>query len=212
MPRHMPTNEMLADYASGAASPGVSLLVAAHLTHAPESRAKVSAYEAVGGALLADEAAVPVSASALDRVLAALDEADAQAEPCARRKAGPLPRPVIDVIGKDFDAIPWRFRLPGLSEYELEGFQGEKVSLLRAKPGTGIPQHTHEGRELTLVLSGAMQDGDEVYRAGDVAINTEEDDHHPRIIGDEVCYCLVVMDGGLRFTGRFSRALNLLAE
>ena len=51
-----------------------------------------------------------------------------------------------------------------------------------------------------------------MFRAGDLAINTEADDHKPRIIGDEVCYCLVVMDGGLRFTARFSRALNLLAE
>ncbi|MCL5777426.1 ChrR family anti-sigma-E factor [Limibaculum sp. FT325] len=211
MPKHMPTTEMLADYASGAASPGVSLLIAAHLTHAPESRARVGAFEAVGGALLADEQPLPMSAAALDDVLARLDGDDAQDAP-VRHDPGPLPGPVIEAVGRDFDKIAWKFRLPGVAECELDGYPGEKVSLLRARPGARMPQHTHEGRELTLVLAGVLQDGDEVYRAGDVAINTEDDDHRPEIIGDETCYCLIVMSGGLRFTGRFSRALNFLAE
>lgn len=202
---------MLADYASGAASPGLALLVAAHLTHAPESRTRVEAFEAVGGALLADEPVVSMSAAALDEVLARLDGdgSPPMAPACA---AGPLPRPVIDAVGRDFDQIPWKFRLPGVAEYELDGFAGEKVSLLRARPGARIPQHTHEGRELTLVMAGAMKDGDDIYEAGDVAINTEDDDHHPQIVGNETCYCLIVMSGGLRFTGPFSRVLNLLAE
>jgi len=202
---------MLADYASGAASPGLSLLIAAHLTRAPESRGRVDAFEAVGGALLADEPALPMSASALDDVLTRLDTGgDEPARPA--RKAGPFPKPVIDAVGCSFDDIPWKFRLPGVSEFELDGFHGEKVSLMRARPGVRIPQHTHEGRELTLVLAGAMKDGAEVYRTGDVAINTEDDDHHPQIVGDETCYCLIVMSGRLRFTGPFSRVLNLLAE
>ncbi|MDT8345193.1 MAG: ChrR family anti-sigma-E factor [Thermohalobaculum sp.] len=211
MSGHAPTTEMLADYASGAASPGVALLIAAHLTHSPASRARVGAFEAVGGALLADEAPLPMSAAAFDAVLARLDDGGDRPTP-QPREAGPLPRPVIEAVGRDFGRIPWKFRLPGVAEYQLDGFQGEKVSLLRARPGARIPQHTHAGREITLVLAGALQDGAEVYRAGDVAINTDADDHCPQIVSDETCYCLIVMSGGLRFTGRFSRALNLLIE
>ena len=40
----------------------------------------------------------------------------------------------------------------------------------------------------------------------------EEDDHRPKILGDETCYCLIVQQGSLHFTGRFSRVLNLLGE
>lgn len=262
--------DLLADYASGSSSPGVSLLIAAHLTYSAESRARVAAFEALGGALLADAPPAPMAVNASCAALAALDRSGAGAGPlppipdaaartpaseavdpadrahdvpCAKHRNGTakiapdaaamladgrsmgeaavFPRPLRSALeeslGRAVGAdragrIPWRFRLPGLSEHEFKGYGAEHVSLLRARPGVAIPQHTHEGVELTLILTGEMTDGDTVYRAGDVAICTEDDDHHPRITGTETCLCLVVMDGGLRFTGRFSRALNLLAE
>lgn len=212
MPTHMPSTELLADYASGAASPGTSLLIACHLTQAPESRRHVAEMERIGGALLADEEPAPMQPGSLDTVMAMLDDV---AEPAPERAApepSPLPQPLIDAIGVPFSEIQWRFRLPGVSEYMLDGFDGERVSILRARPGTAVPQHTHKGAELTLVMAGALLDGDNLYQAGDVAMNDEEDDHRPRIIGDEICYCLTVLDGDLQFTGTFSRALNFLGE
>lgn len=203
--------EILADYASGAASPGVSLLVASHLTHSPEGRHRLAGFEAVGGALLADEAPASMSDDALDRAMEKLD----QPEPAASAigGGGPLPRPLAAAVGIPFDAIPWRFRLPGLAEYELDGYGDDQhVSLLRARPGTRIPQHTHEGLEMTLVLAGQLSDGGHVYGPGEVAINTDEHDHKPEILGDETCYCLIVMDGRMRFTGPFSRLLNIFGD
>ena len=207
---HRPPQEMLAHYATGSVTPGLALLLSAHLEQAEESRRIVTDLEAAGGALFGGEAPAALSGDALERVLARLYEPTREAPRAL--DAGPLPQPVVDALGVDFGAIPWRFRLPGLSEVQLPGFGEEQVSLLRARPGAGIPQHTHEGEELTLVMTGAMQDGEEVFRAGDVAIAGEEHDHRPRIVGEEICHCLVVMSGPLRFTGVFSRALNYLGE
>ena len=81
--------------------------------------------------------------------------------------------------------------------------------MLRAKPGTSIPSHTHDGQEATLVLSGLLEDGDTVLGPGDALQVDHHHDHTPRIIGDEVCICLIVMSGKMKFTGPFSRALNL---
>jgi len=212
MPTHLPPSAMLADYASGAATPGVALLIATQATQVPETLERIGELERLGAALMQSEPAMELDERALDAVLAKLDEPDAGAMTAQHHDAGPLPQPLIDAIGRDFNALPWKFRLPGVSEYVLEGFEGERVSLLRAKPGSGVPQHTHQGRELTLILTGAMHDGDAVYRAGDLAVNDEHVDHSPRIVGDEICHCLIVMEGRIRFTGRFSRALNLLAE
>lgn len=212
MPTHLPTEEMIADYACGATSPGISLLMAAHLTQSPESRAMVNAYENVGGVLLADEPAVEMSTGALDAVLAKLDGPSNAPMVPALGDGGPLPRPVLDRIGAKFDEIPWKFSLPGVARYELDGFGDETVQLMRARPGATVPQHTHQGSEVTLVMQGVMLDDGVEYRKGDVSVNDEHDDHRPKILGDEMCYCLIVQQGSLRFTGTFSRVLNLLGE
>ncbi|MEM6742267.1 MAG: ChrR family anti-sigma-E factor [Pseudomonadota bacterium] len=223
MSRKRPSDDVLADYAGGALTPGLSLLVASHLTFDAESRRRVAGFEAIGGVMLADEA--PMEPPALDGVLERLNgqvASFAEATPDAADHGGAIlleeaPRPVFPAplrkeLGVDAEGVAWKFRFPGVSEYELDGFEGEEVSLLRAKPGAPLLSHTHSGVETTLVLSGQLQDRDEVYGPGDVSIATDEDDHRPRIIGDAPCICLIVMSGELRFTGTFSRALNLLAE
>ena len=213
MPAHLVPEEILADYACGATSPGVSLLVASQLTHSPESRQVVREYERMGGILLAEEEAADMEPGALDRALSAIGDApDALTAPRPRKPAGPLPAPVMDHLGVGFDQIAWRFRLPGVSVYDFDGFGDEKVSLLRARPGASVPQHTHKGVEMTLVLQGCLEDSGVEYHTGDVAINDENDDHRPRILGDETCYCLIVQRGDLHFTGTFSRILNILGE
>ena len=213
MSMHSVPDELLADYAAGATSAGVSLLVAAHLTHIPSSRERVEVLESVGGAFLEDEEPAELSADALEATLAILDLPEPSEPKQVRTYSdGPVPGVVLDAVGTDFDNIPWKFRLPGVSTVELKGFDGEKVSLMRAHPGAKILQHTHEGPELTLVLQGCMRDGGIDYRRGDIAVNDEHDDHSPHIAGDEVCYCLVVQQGDLRFTGRFSRVLNYIGE
>lgn len=212
MPTHLPPDEMIADYACGATSPGISLLLAAHMTQAPESRAKLQEFERVGGVLLADEPSIEMSSGALDAVLAKLDGSpDASIVPTLSDN-GPLPRPVLDQTGIGFEDIPWKFRLPGVSSYDFDGFGDETVQLLRARPGATVPQHTHQGSEVTLVMQGVLLDDGVEYSKGDVAVNDEHDDHRPKILGDEMCYCLIVQQGSLHFTGTFSRVLNLLGE
>ena len=211
---HLAPDEMLADYACGATSPGIALLVAAHLTQAPEARHRVSEIERIGGVLLVEEEPAEMPEAALDRVLAAIGgggaaEAAEVFDHGGAPASGPLPRPVAERIGIDFDRIPWKFRLPGVWTHDLGGFQDDRVTLLRARPGASVPQHTHRGAEITLVMQGQMLDQGIEYRPGDVVVNDEDDDHRPRIVGDETCYCLIVQHGDLHFTGRYSRFLNL---
>ncbi len=213
MPTHLPPDEILADYACGAATPGVALLVAAHLSKSPEGLARVRTFEDIGGTMLADEDPAEMGTDALASVLDRLDDApDAVTEPRQRKSSGPIPSAVLDSLGTTFEDIPWKFRLPGISVCDLEGYGDEKVSLLRAKPGATVPQHTHEGAEMTLVMQGILLDEGIEYHAGDVAVNDEQDDHRPRILGDEICYCLIVQHGDLKFTGTFSRILNFIGE
>jgi putative transcriptional regulator len=207
-------SDLLAAYADGSLSDGMSLLVASHLTFCPECRDRVRRLETLGGALLAEGQSVALPPDSLARALDRLDGADADPAPAATAPVvdpdSPLPAPLRARIGVPSTDIRWAFRLPGLSEYRLDGFDGEEVSLLRARPGVRILSHTHTGEEATLVLTGALSDGGRVYRRGDVALADERHDHHPEIVGDEICICLVVLSGPMRFTGPVGRALNFL--
>lgn len=207
------TNGMLAGYADGSLSDGMSLLVASHLTFCGACRSKVERLEAVGGALMACEEPMEPDPGCLSRVIDGICTPEPDAAPVpASRPVGQLPFPVLDRLGAAGAQISWRFLLPGLADHRIAGFADEDVSLLRAKPGVRILPHTHCGEEATLVLSGALRDGDRVYRRGDVSLADHTDDHRPEIVGDEVCICLVVLSGRMHFTGPIGRALNLLTR
>lgn len=205
------TPELLAAYADGSLSNGMSLLVASHLTFCPVCRERLRRLETIGGALLREGEAVTPAPDSLSRVLARLDKSEPA--PVSRPvddPASPLPAPLRARVGVPSDQIRWSFLLPGLSEYRLDGFPDEEVSLLRARPGVRIPSHTHAGEEATLILTGKLADGGRVYARGDVALADHSDDHRPEIVGEEVCLCLVVLSGPMRFTGPVGRALNFL--
>jgi len=198
------TDDLIVAYATGAATDGVALAAAAHLTYCADCRRKVEAQEAIAGALLAESSAVagPDIANVLDRL-------DDGGESAAALNAGPLPAPVATAVGMDFDDIPWRFRLPGVYVHEMSNENGDDISLMKVRPGAVIPSHTHEAEELTVVFAGELEDGGATYKAGDISVADASVDHKPRAGGDTACICLAVLSGGVKFTGPFGRALNL---
>jgi putative transcriptional regulator len=197
------TPDLLAGYADGSLGGGMCLAVAGHLTFCPVCRDRVARLEAVGGALLAEAEPAEPPPGCLERTLARLDapEPEAAEDPLVscplRRRLGPL------------SDLGWRSVLPGLSECRLEGF-AERVSLMRGRPGTRVPAHTHTGREATLVLAGRVRDGAAVLGRGDLAVADAGDHHRPEVVGHEPCLCLLVLEGPVRFTGPLGPVLNRL--
>lgn len=204
---HHPSSELLTGFVTGSVSDGVALAISAHLTFCPSCRKEVSAMEALAGGLL--EAEEPVTPPSFEALLGHLDDEIAITEEPKTQNAGPLPSAVAAAIGTDFEDIQWKFRLPGVSEYEFQSEDGETVSLLRVRPGAKIPHHTHKAEELTVVFAGELVDGDTRFHSGDIAVADPSVHHHPQAGGTETCVCLAVVNGGLRFTGPFGRALNL---
>lgn len=215
MPKFHPSEDMLLEYAAGSLSEPAAVLVATHLALCPECREQVADYESIGGTLLGGLRPVAMRDGALERTMATL-EADAPAgNGSAAATPGDdqdlrLPRPLRDYVGGELEAIGWRSRGRGIREHELtvpgDGF---RTKLLRIAPGETVPRHTHDGNEITLVLTGGFTDGSGHYERGDVAFATGEIDHAPQADPDEECLCLAVTDGALRLTGPIGRMLNL---
>ena len=173
------------------------LAVASHVAYHDELKAKVADAEAIGGMLL--EGLVPerMSEDALERAMKALDNDADEPEPVAVSAASPhMPPPLASYLGKDLDALKWRFMGPGMKQVKLKTYEnGERLWLLRARGGTKMPFHDHRGTEFTLVLTGGYHVGDKHYTPGLIELaGPETTDHQPVIDAGEDCICLVVTD------------------
>jgi putative transcriptional regulator len=79
-------------------------------------------------------------------------------------------------------------------------------SLLHIQPGGGVPQHTHKGFELTVLLDGSFHDEDGEYVKGDFIMVEGSHKHHP--ISTNGCLCYTVANGALHFTQGINKLLN----
>ena len=88
----------------------------------------------------------------------------------------------------------------------------EKLELIHVMPGAKIPQHTHEGNESFLVLHGSYSDEYGSYKQGTVQVRS--DDHHHTPIGHAQTGCvgLAYTHGKIKFSGKFGKLLNLIAN
>lgn len=211
-PKHHPSDALLVAYGAGALGESLALAVAAHLALCPQCRAAVAAVEAMGGALIEDEAApIAMADDALARALTALDapppplSAAAVAEKPA--EAALYPQPIGAYLGP---AARWRRLAPGVKRMELlrRPGRGGVAHLLRISPATTLPRHGHGGLELTLVLSGSFADENGRYGPGDLAEMDGEDLHQPIADTNEDCVCLIAADAPLRFTGVIGRLMQ----
>ena len=191
---HAP-NGMIADYAAGALSQGMSLLVASHLTYCPACRDKAARLEALGGALLAESEAVAPEPRCLKGALARIEAPCGPDAAAGEPAAAPLPRPLCQRLGKPLRELRWSRIMPGLSAVWLRGFRGERVGLMRASPGVRIEAHRHSGPEGTLVLAAAMRDRERTFRCGELALADESVEYAPEAVGGEPCLCLLVQTG-----------------
>ncbi len=210
--RHRPDlEELLVDYASGGLSPAPALLVAAHLSLNAESREAARRLETLGGMLL--ETADPVALGPGARPTA---EALAERMPSVPAGGSPAadlaPARAVDTLRRalagEGDALPWKRIVPGVYDLKLDVEDDYATSLLRIRRNSRIAEHTHSGVEMTLVISGAFDDGFGEYGRGGLCIMDPDGTHQPTARGEADCICLAVTEGPLRFTGPLMRLLN----
>jgi len=194
---------LLQQYAAGSLNHGMAVLVASYVTLASDARHRLEELESLNGVLLNEAEPVAVSPMMLEDLQRLLDEAPAAAEETPVEEINEdLPLPLRQFLNQPIEDGKWRFAYPGVRQMTLPiGERGEKVKLLKIKPGKAAPRHSHDGVEATLVLRGAFSDGKRLFQRGDVAVADHDVKHRPRAQGDEDCICLAVTDGGLRFAG-----------
>ena len=125
----------------------------------------------------------------------------------------------INVKGQDY-RLPRAFRqqlanqwqgIGKVSRLRLDtGENKARASLLHIAENGEIPQHSHKGEELTLLLAGEFSDEYNTYTAGDFMVLNSEHEHSPKTV--EGCLCYTVVDAPLYFTKGISKLLNPIGE
>jgi putative transcriptional regulator len=209
---HHLSDDLLMSYAAGTLPEAFALVTASHISLCDECRARLGAYEALGGAVL-DEAPAAMADDAVERGLAAcLAQIDRPASPPPRAamRQGPLPGPLAAWVGGGLEAVRWTPLGMGVRQAILPTSRRASARLLHIPAGVAVPDHGHRGTELTLVLQGAFRDETARFGPGDLEIAGQELEHQPIAEAGEDCICLAATDAPLRFNALLPRLLQPL--
>lgn len=208
---HHPGDDLLLAYGAGTLDEATSLLVATHLALCPRCRRRLDLAESIGGEWMnRTRANGTVDETGIDSAMAFAPEDDEPAGP-ATAGSGPylLPQPLRGYAGGDAADLGWRAVGGGIRQVRLKTRgKGAAARLLSIAAGTRVPEHSHGGEELTLVLAGSLYDRGKWYRRGDVDVADASVVHRPAAGPEQDCICLAVADARLKFSGAIPRLLQ----
>ena len=178
----------------------------------PENKLLNSAMNEVGGYFLNRTEETPVSNNLWDRVL-------------DQTKNVKSPSKISDDYDKLLSQLPITLRSHlKNNEVKWKSFKdvkvasllpkenNEKLELIHVMPGAKIPQHTHEGNESFLVLHGSYSDEYGSYKQGSVQVRSDDHDHTPVGHAQTGCIGLAYTHGKIKFSGKFGKLLNIIAN
>ena len=218
MSTHHPGEDLLLSYSAGSLGEGWSLAIATHLAYCPTCRSAVEDADDLGGALLADEMPEKLSPGSFEAMLKKIKALEPPEQTVKSVNAGVLtapsdsliPQPLRNYLGVGLDTIPWKSIGGGAQQYLIPTIDNSQVRLLKIPPCQPVPEHTHGGRELTLVLAGSFSDESGRFGPGDLEDVDETITHQPVAGAESACICLVVTDAPLQFSGVLPRLFQPL--
>ena len=223
MIKYHPQQELLSLHIKGELPLSMSLAISAHAELCGICQHKINLMTASESADVFDNHVEPNISVDLDSQMSCLlaqmmqntlDELDA-------KPAAPVNEGVTEVTVKDQSyPLPRAFRhqinaqwqgIGKVSRLRLNtGEEHARASLLHIAPQGEIPEHTHKGSELTLLLAGEFSDEYNTYRPGDFMLLDENHQHSPKTMTG--CLCYTIVDAPLYFTKGFSKLLNPIGE
>ena len=201
------SDELLTAYAAGTLPQPFALVLAAHVSLCLDCRAAFEAHQAAGGAVLDTLDTADLSGGLKARTMALLDAPAPPAEPVHAR-SGAYPGPVMAALkGRP---PRWKSLGMGIRQCILSAGSEGSARLLYIPPGRAVPDHSHNGLELTLVLQGSFSDETGRFGVGDLEVADQDLEHTPVADPGPPCICLAATDAPLRFSSLVPRLLQPL--
>ncbi len=214
-----PPEQSLSLYTQGQLDPAMSLMLSTHLEFCAQCRQKVARIEQQ---LAAELSAIPEQAmeQELDSMLQMIMQQSPDASIAIEQ---PVRQPKIQLGEKQFKLPralqthaehigPWG-RLPGkIQRARVDALSNSKLNFIYMDQDSSLPEHTHQGQEITLVLAGSFHDEAGSYHPGDFVIQDKQHQHVPRTAAHQDCLCLTLLDAPLHFTSGLASLLNPFSQ
>jgi putative transcriptional regulator len=205
-PMHHIPEPLLVNYVNGRIDTPFAMAIACHISLCDECRALLQAHQSLGGVLLEDLPETPISRATEFAVMAALDAPVKAPAPMLRQ--GIYPAPLGQYLTPR--GPKWRTLGGGVKQAILSADREGSLRLLHIPAGQAVPEHSHGGLEMTLVLQGGFSDLTGRFGVGDLEVTDEDIDHTPTAWQGEACICLAATNAPLRFRGLIPRLLQPL--
>ena len=215
MIKHHPNAQQLNAFVSGTCEPTVALMVSAHVDMCLDCQAKCMKLQQVQ---TIEALSSPVATSSLDRMFSQITQLPQQKTTLPRAASVPATFD-IELEGKRF-VLPrtlkryakntgnWSRLVGKLWQAPVDlGYMG-KANFIYMEKGGKVPEHTHKGTEMTLVIDGQYGDGVANYDCGDFTLLDGQHNHLPHSEADEGCLVFTIVDKPLYFTSGIARLLN----
>ncbi len=214
MIKHHPSETLLTQYCAATLPASLSLAVSIHVDMCPICQAEVEKLEASNAKAVFsdnmnvnnDEQSDDIADSGLFELITSDDSIDEvyAVEPVTidvNDHNYSLPRALTRISYSKFTQVGKlaRSRI-ALDDGHL------RSSLLHIDAGGEIPEHTHTGFEVTLLLDGEFTDEEGSYVPGDFIWQDGRHQHTP--LTKEGCLCFTVVSSALHFNKGLSKLLN----
>lgn len=210
-----PTDKQLQQFAEGTIDQVMGIIVSAHVDMCECCQQKVREFEAEASEAVFDS--VPASTgltTELEEMMAAI-LADESMTP----QVCPIPTSRVELDGRYFQ-VPralrslidrsegWSHMVGRLWQASVNLTESKKGHFVFLGPGAQVPEHTHKGNEITLVVDGEFEDEYGLYKEGDFIVRNGAHKHTPKTVSDNGCLVFTVVDQPLHFTSGIARLLN----
>ncbi|MGO4891361.1 ChrR family anti-sigma-E factor [Flavobacterium sp. W21_SRS_FM6] len=220
MIKHHPTSQQLNAFVSGVCEPTLALMISAHTDLCAECQAKCLKLQHVE---TIDAFSSPVARTPeLDKMFSRITQLPQQQKTLTADspfEGSGLSHFDIELEGKRF-VLPrtlkryakhtgnWSRLVGKLWQAPVDlGCMG-KANFIYMEKGGKVPEHTHKGSEMTLVIDGQYGDGVANYDCGDFTLLDGTHNHLPHSEADEGCLVFTIVDKPLYFTSGIARLLN----
>jgi putative transcriptional regulator len=206
MAKFHPDLDLITDYSAGSLPLAQSACVSVHVSNCVQCQRLARQLTDLAAAMFEELEPISVGDALLDTVLARLDE-----EPVLAPEKGTssISAMLQRLVNADFSDLSWKKIGSALRiSYLHTGDSDHEFALYHIKAGGKIPEHTHRGSEMTLVLEGGFSDANGSYHEGDFIFRRPGDVHSPTALQSQDCICLSVLDAPLKFTTWKFRWMN----